>query len=31
VRVLDPPAVRAEMVRTGHRLIAAHAPKWLRP
>lgn len=31
VRVLEPPAVRAEMVRIGHRLIAAHAPDWLRP
>ena len=31
VRVLEPPSVRAEMVRIGHRLIAAHAPDWLRP
>ncbi len=30
VRVLEPPAVRAEMVRIGHRLIAAHAPDWAR-
>jgi predicted DNA-binding transcriptional regulator YafY len=30
VRVLEPPAVRAEMVRIGHRLIAAHAPNWQR-
>ncbi|MFD2082652.1 Predicted DNA-binding transcriptional regulator YafY, contains an HTH and WYL domains [Actinopolymorpha cephalotaxi] len=30
VRVLEPPAVRAEMVRIGHRLIAAHAPDWPR-
>lgn len=26
VRVLEPPSVRTELVRIGHRLIAAHAP-----
>jgi predicted DNA-binding transcriptional regulator YafY len=31
VRVLEPPSVRAEMVRIGHRLIAAHAPAWPGP
>jgi predicted DNA-binding transcriptional regulator YafY len=28
VQVLEPASVRAELVRIGHRLIAAHAPKW---
>jgi predicted DNA-binding transcriptional regulator YafY len=30
VRVLEPPSVRAELVRIGHRLIAAHTPDWPR-
>jgi predicted DNA-binding transcriptional regulator YafY len=28
VQVLEPASVRAELVRIGHRLIAAHTPKW---
>ncbi|GAA1567437.1 MULTISPECIES: helix-turn-helix transcriptional regulator [Kribbella] len=28
VQVLEPASVRAELVRIGHRLIEAHAPKW---
>lgn len=28
VQVLEPASVRAELVRIGHRLIAAHAPAW---
>ncbi|MFC7623362.1 helix-turn-helix transcriptional regulator [Microlunatus sp. GCM10028923] len=28
IRVLEPASVRAELVRIGHRLVAAHAPAW---
>lgn len=28
VQVLEPASVRAELVRIGHRLIAAHTPQW---
>ncbi|SDS35126.1 helix-turn-helix transcriptional regulator [Microlunatus soli] len=28
VQLLEPASVRAELVRIGHRLIAAHAPQW---
>ncbi|WP_165547188.1 helix-turn-helix transcriptional regulator [Kribbella sindirgiensis] len=28
VQALEPPSVRAELVRIGHRLIATHTPNW---